>query len=71
MRSSDSQIMARVEIENRARQRSWDVAATTTVPQLPPQALIRFDPMKIVPVLSDTSDQGKWQKTFNELFGRG
>ena len=36
VRSSDTQIMARVAIENRARQRSWDIALTTTVPQLPP-----------------------------------
>jgi iron(III) transport system substrate-binding protein len=44
VRSSDTQIMARVEIENRARQRSWDAAVTTTVAQLPQQYLIQFDP---------------------------
>src|SRR6202166_2244583 len=42
VRSSDTQIMARVEIENRARQRSWDAAVTTTVAQLPQQYLIQF-----------------------------
>ena len=31
VRSSDTQIMAKVAIENRARQRTWDIAFTTTV----------------------------------------
>ena len=35
VRSSDTQIMAKVAIENRAGQRTWDIAFTTTVPQLP------------------------------------
>jgi iron(III) transport system substrate-binding protein len=34
VRSSDTQITARVAIENRTRQRSWDLAVTTTVPLL-------------------------------------
>ena len=31
VRSSDSIILSRIAIENRARQRSWDLAVTTTV----------------------------------------
>jgi len=46
VRSSDTQIIARVSIENRAKQRSWDVALTTTVPQLPPDDLIPFAPQE-------------------------
>ena len=43
VRASDTQIMARVAIENRARQRSWDIAFTTTVPQLTSAYLAQFD----------------------------
>ena len=32
VRSSDTQIMAKVAIENRAGQHTWDIAFTTTVP---------------------------------------
>ncbi|MGH6672021.1 MAG: ABC transporter substrate-binding protein [Xanthobacteraceae bacterium] len=46
VRSSDTQIMARVAIENRARQRSWDIAVTTTVSQLPQQYLVPYDPVE-------------------------
>ena len=35
VRGSDTQIMARVAIEERARQRSWDIALTTIVSQMP------------------------------------
>jgi iron(III) transport system substrate-binding protein len=44
VRSSDSVILSRLAIENRARQRSWDVAVTTTVNRLPDDALMQFDP---------------------------
>ena len=44
VRSSDSIILARIAIENRARQRSWDLAVTTTVNRLPNDALLPFDP---------------------------
>jgi iron(III) transport system substrate-binding protein len=44
VRSSDSVILSRVAIENRARQRSWDIAVTTTVNRLPGDALMQFDP---------------------------
>src|SRR5262249_25137230 len=44
VRSSDTQIMAKVAIENRARQRTWDIAFTTTVGRIPPDYLVQFDP---------------------------
>ncbi|MGZ3286981.1 MAG: ABC transporter substrate-binding protein [Xanthobacteraceae bacterium] len=44
VRSSDSIILSRIAIENRARQRSWDLAVTTTVNRLPNDALLQFDP---------------------------
>src|SRR5215467_741203 len=44
VRASDSIILARVAIESRARQRSWDVAVTTTVNRIPEAALLPIDP---------------------------
>src|SRR5882672_5101629 len=44
VRSSDSIILSRVAIEHRARQRSWDLAVTTTVNRLPNDALAQFEP---------------------------
>jgi iron(III) transport system substrate-binding protein len=44
VRSSDSIIVSRIGMENRARQRSWDLAVTTTVNRLPDDALLQFDP---------------------------
>jgi iron(III) transport system substrate-binding protein len=44
VRSSDTQIMARVAIENRVRQRTWDVALTTTVTSFPHEYLAPYDP---------------------------
>jgi iron(III) transport system substrate-binding protein len=44
VRSSDSIILSRVAIEHRARQRSWDLAVTTTVNRLPDEMLLQFDP---------------------------
>jgi len=56
VRSSDTQIMARVAIENRARQRSWDIAFTTTVPQLPQVFLAQFDPPEAKGVMAEARD---------------
>lgn len=56
VRSSDSQIMARVEIENRARQHGWDVAVTTTVSQLPPQFFAQFDPPEASGLMKEARD---------------
>jgi iron(III) transport system substrate-binding protein len=56
VRSSDSQIMARVEIENRAREPSWDVAVTTTVSELPQQYLAQFDPPEANGLMKEARD---------------
>jgi iron(III) transport system substrate-binding protein len=56
VRSSDSQIMARVEIENRARERNWDVAVTTTVSELPQQYLAEFDPPQASGLMKEARD---------------
>jgi iron(III) transport system substrate-binding protein len=44
VRSSDANILARIAIEYRARQRSWDLVATTPVYRLPDEVLLQFDP---------------------------
>jgi iron(III) transport system substrate-binding protein len=44
VRSSDANILARIAIETRARQRSWDLVATTPVYRLPDEVLLQFDP---------------------------
>jgi iron(III) transport system substrate-binding protein len=56
VRSSDTQIMARVAIENRARQHTWDVALTTTVPQLPRPYLAPFDPPQAKGLMAGARD---------------
>src|SRR5438309_9622470 len=43
-RSSDASIRARIAIEARARQRTWDLVATTPVYNLPDDVLLQFDP---------------------------
>jgi iron(III) transport system substrate-binding protein len=56
VRSSDAQIMARVAIEERARQRSWDIALTTTVSQLPTAFLAPFDPPQAAGLMPQARD---------------
>jgi iron(III) transport system substrate-binding protein len=43
VRASDSQLLARVLIENRAGQRSWDVMQTANVNKIPPEFLQQMD----------------------------
>ena len=59
VRSSDTQIMARVAIEERARQRSWDIALTTTVPQLPTAFLAPFDPPQASGLMPQARDPNR------------
>ena len=44
VRSSDASILARIAIEYRAHQRSWDLVATTPVYRLPDEVLLQFEP---------------------------
>ena len=44
VRSSDASILARIAIEYRARQRTWDLVATTPVYRLPDEVLLQFEP---------------------------
>ena len=56
VRGSDTQIMARATIEERARQRSWDIALTTIVPQLPAAFLTPFDPPQAADLMPQARD---------------
>jgi iron(III) transport system substrate-binding protein len=59
VRSSDSIILSRIAIENRARQRSWDVAVTTTVNRLPNDALLQFDPPQARGLIAQARDPNR------------
>jgi len=59
VRGSDTQIMARVAIEERARQRSWDIALTTIVPQLPAAFLAPFDPPQAAGLMPQARDRDR------------
>jgi len=56
VRSSDTQITARVSIENRVRQHTWDIALTTTVPQLAHEYLAPFDPPEAAGLMKEARD---------------
>jgi iron(III) transport system substrate-binding protein len=61
VRSSDSVILARVGIESRARQRSWDIAVTTTVNRLPKDVLLPFSPPQARALMAQARDpDGRW-----------
>jgi iron(III) transport system substrate-binding protein len=59
VRMSDSGIMARVAIEHRARQRSWDLAATTPVYRLGNEVLAPFDPPEAKGLMPQARDPDK------------
>ena len=58
-RSSDSNILARVAIETRARQRTWDLAVTTTVNRLPNEVLLQFDPPEARALIPQARDPNR------------
>ena len=43
VRASDTQILARIAIEGRARQKSWDVTVSTAAVKIPAEAAAQFD----------------------------
>src|SRR5262245_6277063 len=56
VRSSDSIILSRIAVESRGRQRSWDLAVTTTVNRLPNEALLQFDPPEAAALIPQARD---------------
>src|SRR5262249_13579621 len=59
VRSSDSVILARIGMENRARTRSWDIAVTTTVNRLPIDPLVQFDPPQAQNLIAQARDPAR------------
>jgi iron(III) transport system substrate-binding protein len=59
VRSSDSNILARIAIETRARQRTWDLAVTTTVNRLPSEVLLQFDPPEARALIAQARDPNR------------
>ena len=59
VRGSDTQIMARAAIEERARQRSWDIALTTIVSQMPTAFLAPFDPPQAAGLMPQARDPNR------------
>jgi iron(III) transport system substrate-binding protein len=65
VRSSDSVILSRIAIEHRARQRSWDLAVTTTVNRLPKDLLLQFDPPQAVGLIAQARDpERRWDGVY-------
>jgi len=59
VRMSDSAIQARVAIEHRARQRTWDLVATTPVYRLGNEVLAPFDPPQAQALIPQARDPNK------------
>jgi len=61
VRMSDSAIRARVAIEHRARQRTWDLVATTPVYRLGSEILSQFDPPQAKDLMPQARDpERRW-----------
>jgi len=61
VRASDSIILSRIAIENGVRQRSWDIAVTTTVNRLPNDVLLQFDPPQAAALIAEARNpQRRW-----------
>ena len=61
VRASDSQLLARVLIENRAGQHSWDVMQTANVNKIPPEFLLKYTPADAGALVPEAKDKdGRW-----------
>ena len=66
VRASDSALLARVLIENRAGQRSWDVMQTANVNKLPPEFLLKFQPSEAKNLFPDAIDKDhRWYGVYS------
>lgn len=59
VRASDSALLARVLIENRAGQRSWDVMQTANVNKIPPDFLLKFEPLEAKNLVAEAIDKDR------------
>jgi iron(III) transport system substrate-binding protein len=59
VRASDTQLMARIAIERRAQQRSWDVLVSTAVNRLPQEYLQPIDPQQAKDIAPQARDPNR------------
>jgi iron(III) transport system substrate-binding protein len=59
VRGSDSQLIARMAIENRAGRGAWDLVLITAAHKLPPQMLAQIDPPEAQHLLPAARDPGR------------
>jgi iron(III) transport system substrate-binding protein len=59
VRGADPPLMARMVIEFRGNQKSWDVAQLGTIDKIPPQLLLPFDPPEANNISPEARDPGK------------
>lgn len=70
VRASDVKLMARITIENRAGQQSWDVLQTTAVNKLPKEWVAQIDPAqaKDIPAIAKDKDK-RWYGVYANYNG--
>jgi len=69
LRMSDASLRARVAIEHRAGQRSWDLVATTPVYRLGNEILAQFDPPQAQDLMPQARDPNKrWYGVYANYF---
>ena len=59
VRNSDTALMSRITVEQRASKQSWDVLQTTAVNKLPIAWLAQFDPSEAKNIQSQAKDPGR------------
>lgn len=59
VRSSDTGLMSRITVENRAGKQSWDILQTTAVNKLPPTLLAQIDPSEAKHLPPDAKDKDR------------
>jgi iron(III) transport system substrate-binding protein len=59
VRGADPPLMARMVLEFRGNQKSWDVAQLGTIDKIPPQLLLQFDPPEAKNISPDARDPGR------------
>ena len=65
VRGSDTQLLARILLEARARQPSWDIVDTTAVSKLPPAFLAQVDPAEAKNIIPEARDPDRrWYGTY-------
>jgi iron(III) transport system substrate-binding protein len=59
VRASDTSLMARIAIERRAQQRSWDILVSTAVNRLPQEYLQPIDPVQAKDIIPQARDPNR------------